>query len=677
MRIVERFPHAIDEKENVWIPMPDGCRLAARLWLPRGAPDRPVPAVLEYIPYRKRDGTRERDEAMHRYFAGHGYAAVRVDLRGSGESDGLLLDEYLEQEQRDGVEVIHWIASQPWCDGRVGMIGKSWGGFNALQVAARRPEPLRAILTVCATDDRYADDAHYMGGCLLNENVIWGSILHTINALPPDPALVGDRWREKWRERIEGAPLYPEIWLRHPHRDAYWKQGSVCEQFDRIRCAVYAVSGWADGYTNAVPRLLAGLTCPRKGLVGPWAHVYPHEGIPGPAIGFLQEALRWWDHWLKEIDTGILDEPMYRVWMQDSAPPASSHSVRTGRWVAEVAWPSDRIEQRTLCLRPYALTAKPGRARRIRFRSPLVTGLDAGSWCGFGDEGEMPGDQRADDGHSLVFDTKPLKRCLEILGAPVVRLHVAADAPAALLAVRLNDVAEDGSSSRVSYGLINLTHRKGHERALPLEPGRGSPVEVRLGDAAHSFQAGHRIRIAISTSYWPVAWPSPEMATVTLELGESTLTLPVRPPRAGDATLRPFDPPESAPASPVRDLGEFRSQRTIRRDLLTGQTRYVVGWDLDAEGEPDMARVEEIDLETGHGVIETFTIREGDPLSARTEILHRCRMRRPGWSIRVDTRLDLSGTRDTFRLRAEVVGYEDDREAIRRAWDCAVPRDGV
>jgi len=263
----------VREIEHCWIPLPDGCLLAARVWLPADADTAPVPAILEYIPYRKRDLTRARDEPMHGWFAAHGYAAVRVDVRGSGDSDGVLLDEYTEQELADGEAVIAWIAAQPWCTGRVGMIGKSWGGFNALQIAARRPPALRAVITVCGSDDRYADDAHYMGGCLLNENLTWGSVLLTLNALPPDPALVGDGWRETWLARLDHAVCFPETWLRHQRRDAYWRRGSVCEDLAAIACPVYAVGGWADAYTNAIPRLVAGLSVPRAALVGPWGHV--------------------------------------------------------------------------------------------------------------------------------------------------------------------------------------------------------------------------------------------------------------------------------------------------------------------------------------------------------------------------------------------------------------------
>ncbi|MGD2116459.1 MAG: CocE/NonD family hydrolase, partial [Acidobacteriota bacterium] len=342
MRLVETFPRPIHEIENRWIPLSDGTRLAARIWLPDDADEHPVPAILEYLPYRKRDFTRARDEPMHRYFAGHGYAAVRVDLRGAGDSDGLLTDEYTEQELDDAVEVIAWLAEQPWCSGAVGMMGISWGGFNSLQVAARRPPALGAVITLCSTDDRYADDAHYMGGCLLNENLTWGSVLLTFNAYPPDPALVGARWRRMWLERMEATPLFPEVWMRHPWRDAYWRHGSVCEDFAAVACPVYAIGGWADGYSNAVPRLLAGLSVPRKGLIGPWSHAFPHDAVPGPSIGFLQEALRWWDQWLAGRETGILDEPMLRVWMQESVPPRPTYADRPGRWVAETAWPPER-----------------------------------------------------------------------------------------------------------------------------------------------------------------------------------------------------------------------------------------------------------------------------------------------------------------------------------------------
>jgi putative CocE/NonD family hydrolase len=341
--IVTTFPRAVHVIEHTLIPLKDGTTLAARIWLPDDAERNPVPAILEYLPYRKRDGTYERDALTHPYLAGHGYAGVRVDIRGSGESSGLLLDEYAKQEQDDALEVIAWLAAQPWCSGAVGMMGISWGGFNGLQVAARRPPALKAIVTLCSTDDRYRDDVHYMGGALLTAGLDWASFFFTAMCHPPDPALVGASWRSTWLQRIENVPLFLETWMRHQRRDAYWRRGSVCEDYSAIQCPVYAVGGWTDGYKNAIPRLLERLRVPRKGLIGPWAHAYPHFALPGPQIGFLQEILRWWDYWLKGIDTGVMDEPLLRAWMTESVKPASRHEALPGRWIAETSWPPNGL----------------------------------------------------------------------------------------------------------------------------------------------------------------------------------------------------------------------------------------------------------------------------------------------------------------------------------------------
>ncbi len=675
MQVVSALPHPIKEIENTWITMPDGCRLAARIWMPEDAARTPVPAILEYIPYRKRDFTRGRDEPMHRYFAGHGYAVLRVDVRGSGDSDGILVDEYVQQEQDDAVEVIRWIAAQPWCNGAVGMMGKSWGGFNSLQVAALQPPALKAIITVCSTDDRYADDAHYMGGCLLDENLTWGSVLLTFNAYPPDPEVVGTRWRRMWLERLEHAVLFPEAWLRHQRRDAYWKHGSVCEAFNRIRCPVYAIGGWADAYTNAIPRLLAGLLVPRKGLVGPWAHVYPHNGIPGPAIGFLQEALRWWDQWLKGMETGIMAEPMYRVWMQESLPPRAYYATRPGRWVAEATWPSPRIAWHPLYLNEGRLDDREQPESNVSLRSPQTIGMAGGDWCGFGEEGEMSTDQRDEDARSLAFDSGPLHDRLEILGAPVAALELTVDKPSALLAVRLNDVAPDGASTRVTYGLFNLTHRESHEYPTPLEPGKRYAVRVQLNDIAHAFPAGHRLRLAISTCYWPVAWPSPEPATLTLHAGASVLNLPVRPSRAEDDALPPFARVEAAPSDVESALGVRTARRSVERDDARLETIYTIASD---EGDNlTCVRVEPIQLDIAQRSLKRYIIRDDDPLSAQAEVEHITMLRRNDWSTRIETHTRLTSSSDVFRLHATLDAYEQGTRIFSKRWDRSVPRDLV
>ncbi|MDZ7777285.1 MAG: CocE/NonD family hydrolase [Bacteroidales bacterium] len=274
--------------ENIWIPMFDGTKLAAKIWMPADAANNPVPAVFEYIPYRKRDFKAIRDHEIHGYFAQNRYAGIRVDLRGSGDSEGILRDEYLQQELDDGLEVLKWIASQPWCDGNIGMIGISWGGFNGLQLAELQPPELKAIISVASSDDRYADDVHYMGGTLLTDNLSWASTMFAFNSCPPDPAVVGEKWKEMWLERLEGSGLWLKKWLDHQRRDDYWKHASVCENYAAIKCPVFAVSGWADGYSNTVFRLMENLKGPRKGLIGAWGHKYPHMGGPGPENQFPQ-----------------------------------------------------------------------------------------------------------------------------------------------------------------------------------------------------------------------------------------------------------------------------------------------------------------------------------------------------------------------------------------------------
>jgi uncharacterized protein len=646
--IVTTFPRAVRIIEHTLIPLKDGTTLAARIWLPRDAEQNPVPAILEYLPYRKRDGTYERDALTHPYLAGHGYAGVRVDIRGSGESTGLLFDEYAKQEQDDGLEVIAWLAAQPWCNGSVGMMGISWGGFNALQIAARRPAALKAIVTVCSTDDRYADDVHYMGGTLLTAGLGWASFFFGSMCLPPDPMLVGNAWRAMWLERLQNTPLFFEAWLHHQRRDDYWKHGSVCENYNAIQCAVYAVGGWTDGYKNAIPRLLERLNAPRKGLIGPWAHAYPHFALPGPQIGFLQEILRWWDYWLKGIDTGVMDEPMLRVWMTDSVKPASHHDKLPGRWVSESSWPSTAIKPRRLFLTDAGLQNADASLTSRLVCSPQTVGKRAGDWVPFGRGGDQAADQQEDDRQSLVFDTAPLDAPVEVLGAATITLDVTSDRPSANLVVRLCDVHPSGESQRLSYGVLNLTHRYGHEQPTPLTTGQRYRVHVKLNDAGGIIPAGHKVRLAISTAYWPMVWPSPQRATVTIFAG--ALDLPVRPPNAADTKLSPFAAPETTPPEnpTIIHQGDLRIERIDR-----------LGLELGTQGKSQ------------------FHIDDNDPLSAVVELRRTQTMSRALWQIRVETLMRLSCTVDTFRLQGDLRAFEGAEEVSHRNWDSLIPRDFI
>ena len=671
MKTVTAFPEPVRVLEHVWIPLSDGIRLAAKIWIPESASENPVPAILEYIPYRKRDFEAVSDAVTHGYFAGHGYACVRVDLRGAGESEGVLKDEYLHQEQQDGLEVLSWIAAQPWCSGSIGMMGISWGGFNSLQIAALQPPELKAIITVCSTDDRFSDDVHYMGGCLLGDNLSWASTMFAYNACPPDPALAGDRWREMWLGRLEGSGLWLETWLRHQRRDGYWRHGSVCEDFSAITCPVMAVSGWADGYSNAVFRLLSGLKVPRKGLIGPWSHKFPHFGVPGPAIGFLQESLLWWDTWLKGHQTGIMEEAMLRVWMQDSVPPTTRYRKRPGRWVAEPGWPSEHVQTQTLHLHDSRLLLKerPDRETSLTIQSPLSVGLYAGKWCSYAAPPDLPHDQREEDGGALIFETHPLDDPLEILGSPVLSLDVAANRPVAMIAARLSDVAPDDKATRVTYGLLNLCHRNSHAEPKPLEPGRTSSIRIQLNHVAQRFPAGNRLRISISTSYWPLAWPPPKPVRLTLSMGGSRLELPVRNDRESDSGLRPFSDPEGAAPLRTSQLEPGKQSWRVIRDLARDEAT------LEVIKDDGTLRHDDIDWSVTSRATEWYTYSNDDFDSVRGETLWFRSFERGDWSVKTVSRTVLTSTSTHFRLHAELDAFEGDERVFSRNWHYTIPRD--
>lgn len=665
------FPRKIKELNNISIPMSDGTSLSAKIWLPEDAEEHPVPAILEYIPYRKDDFTALRDSLRHPYFAGHGYASIRVDIRGSGNSGGILYDEYLKQEQDDALEVLEWIARQPWFTGKVGMIGKSWGGFNGLQVAARRPEELGAIITICSTDDRYADDVHYKGGAMLASDMLWwASTMLAYNARPADPEVVGDAWRENWLERLEKTPPHVEEWVRHQRRDEYWKHGSVCEDYSDIQVPVFAVGGWADGYPNAIPRMLEHLDVPKKGLIGPWAHEYPEMAVPGPQVGFLQECIRWWDQWLKEEDTGIMDEPMLRAWLQDSVPPQTEYDYRPGRWIAENEWPPEGQPQRRLYLNGTQLSENPEKTDSIRVTSAQQHGHHAGVYCPFGQAGDLAGDQRNENGFATVFRSEPLDGQLAIFGRPVFTAELSSDKPQALLAVRLDDVAPDGSSTRITWGMLNLTHRNSHDSPELLTPGERVTVSVELDVIGYNVSEGHRLELAVSPNYWPHAWPSPEEATLTLYPSEKTcLSLPVREPKEIDRELRPLKPAETAPVLEQETLREAVRTREIKKDVVTGM------WTLDDFSDEGKRRLPSNGLEYGSTNRNVWTIREGDPLSARVECDWTLDVGRGSWQTSLVTKSTMTADRDNYYLMNRVTAYEGDEEVFDRTWNAEIPRD--
>ena len=661
-----RSVHCID---HVWIPTRDGVRLAARLWLPDGCESAPVPAILEYIPYRKNDATAPRDTEMHPYLAARGFACARVDLRGSGDSEGVLEGEYLQQELDDGVEVIEWLASQPWCNGRVGMIGKSWGGFNALQIAALRPPALGCVVSVCSTDDRYADDIHYTGGCVFAAaSLSWATTMLAYTVRPPDPQSHGTAWRERWLERLDACRPFAHEWLTHQRRDEFWRHGSVGDDPGAIECHVEMVGGFADPYRGAVLRMLEAAPDRVRGLLGPWAHVYPHVGAPGPAIGFLQRCVSVFDRHLRDGDGD--DEPRLRAFMPERVEPGFEPDVRPGRWVAEHGWPpADRPPWR-LWLGPGTLQEDASGEHELALDGTLAHGADGATWLAWGGSADWAGDQRAEDERCLVFDSQPLAERTEILGVPELVVTVVPSGPTGQIVARLCDVAPGGSSALVTLGVLNLTHHAGHDEPRALVPGEAVEVRVPLKAIAHAFPAGHRIRLALAPCYWPWVWPSPHGLDLRMRCGaRSALTVPVRAPRPEDDALAPMPLPESAPPLAVEQLAPVEIRRSSSREAGTGRLESTV--DMSYFGGfrlPD-------GLEYAERGSDRFHALEHDPLSSEAASEWEITVERGDWRTRIDARSSMRADAGSFHLTAELRAWDGDELVHERRFETTIPRD--
>jgi putative CocE/NonD family hydrolase len=690
MKYVEKLPREI-LVEDTWIPLPDGVRLHARVWRPRDSGDNPVPGLLEYLPYRLDDWTAPRDNERHPYYAGHGYASVRVDIRGTGSSGGIFVDEYSEQEQADGLEVIAWIAAQPWCTGTLGMFGISWGGFNSLQLAGRAPEALKAIVTVCSTDDRYDNDVHYMGGALLGIDMAsWGGTMFAFNARPPRPEVVGDGWVQQWRDRLERTRPMTRQWLQHQERDDYWRHGSVCEDYSSLTAAVLAVGGWHDPYRDAVLRLVENLDAPVRGIIGPWAHQYPDRGYaPGPGINFLRETLAWWDHWLKGAENGVEQGPKLIAFLPDGDAPATHYARREGRWLGIDEWPSARITAQGHTLSEGTCTT-PVRDGLVLVRSPQHTGADAGRYFPFGNATDLPPDQRAEDGLSVCINFAQLSEPLGILGNPRVRLRLRSDEKEANVIARLCDVAPDGSSTLVTRGVLNLNKRMGREKAVPMPTGEFVDVEFEMVGIGYVFAPGHTVRLALSSNYWPWIWPPAIEPTLEVDLAASGLELPAL---AGDfndlATTSGlvdgvgFGEPEQSARLPVeylkndgREIDErfvAGSQRSVHHDVETGE------WVLDVDPGYGGSRRYPDGLVFTEYSRETYSIRNGDPLSGQARSAWSIALSNDGWSARLETSSVLACDATSFLLANTVsawatVGEGEEQLVAEQEWNETIPR---
>jgi len=670
--------------ETVRIPMPDGARLAADLFLPDGgeAAQR-FPVLLEYLPYRK-DESLDRSYRLYRYFVERGYAVARVDIRGTGNSEGRLVPyEYSDQEWADGDAVLDWLAEQPWSTGNIGMFGISWGGFNAIQMAGRGHPALKAFIAVDATEDLYQEDVHFIDGIMHVDS--WEMSQELYNALPGAPEYrIDDVFFEN---RFDTEP-----WVlshkRHQRDGPYWDRGSWRDRLDEIRIPGFHIGGWYDGYRDSIPRMLEHAAAPVKAMIGPWSHAFPHEPYPKPGMEWRHEAVRWFDHWLKRRDSGIMDEPAFAVYVREWHPPGPYLEQAPGYWRWEEGWPIERIEEQVLFPQPnHDLKAAAPPRTDHRLRNVPTIGLEAGGpvmWWG-----DVAHDQRPTDAFSLVYDSAPLEADTEILGLPRALLQVAADASRANWFVRLNDIAPDGTVTQVAGAGFNGTHRESARAPADIVPGEPFALDIEMHFTSWVFPKGHRIRLSISNAQWPMFWPTPYPVTTTLLLGEQTrLVLPVVPEKRGQSPFLgdgrrlqsskskkgsdPFSPPveyAGAPGFETLDMGTPSGYGEISSVDRNPQTGEVTVRATNSGG-----TIYPWGTETYR---ETIEHRTSDDNPAVTSMIgtHRLEIELKDRTLRFEGGLDFRSDADNFYYDYFRRLSEDGEIVREKRWTETIPRD--
>ena len=659
--------------------------LSANIWRPAGDAAGPIPAILEMIPYGKDNWRRNADTARGEWFAARGYALCRLDVRGTGSSDGVALDEYTEIETRDGFDAVEWLAAQPWCTGAIGMWGISYGGFTSIQVAKLRPPHLRAIVPVQATDDRYVTDVHYIGGCVTaSEMSQYGVSQVAMNAMPPDASFRGEGWLDEWRTRLEATPPWLVEWLRQQTDGPYWRPGSLAPDYGAIDVPIFSVGGWCDAYVDSAFRMQARCSAPTRTLVGNWVHGWPSSDNPGPNLDELHEVIRFFDRCLLDLPNGLDDEPAVVWFERDYAVPEAFPVEWPGRWRGTTAFPHPATREAAwgfdggvsplagalVELGGGAAGAAAAGVDRYAHR-PTVGTRSSLSWGAGGEPNGLARDLRPDEVLGPTFTSAPLTEAVSVLGEPVAVLHLAVSAPVATAVVRLADVAPDGTSSWVSAGILNLTHRRSDAAPEPMVPGVVEEIRVPLRHAGYRFAPGHRIRVSVASSAWPVIWPSPYAAEFELHRGGATpsaLLLPVVPPAGGDGDVAP--PSFKGTPPDLREVGgggaADEPQWRIEEDVIRGTTTVTIH-----DGGEDI-------LEDGRRLYAAETLRltasDRDPAAATLDADVVYRWTDAGHDIEIRARSLQTSDVDTFDLGVDLAVDLDGARFFERSWQERIPR---
>jgi len=652
----------------VWLEMPDGVQLAADLFVPEGMKQTArLPVLLEYLPYRK-DESRARNYSLYAYFVKRGYIVARVDIRGTGNSQGQTIPyEYSDIELDDGEVVIDWLSRQPWSNGNVGMFGISWGGFNAIQMALRNPPALKAFIALMATEELYQEDVHYIDGIIHTDSWMMSNDLY--NAMPGAPGFVMD---EDWvRQRFEVEPsVY--TYMRHQRDGPFWDRASARDKYEQIRIPGFHIGGWFDGYRNSLPRMLENVSAPVKALIGPWDHYFPHNAWPAPQVEWRFEALRWWDHWLKGKDTGIMQEPAFAVYMREWYAPDPGLKEIPGYWRWERGWPLPNTGEKNLYARAdHTLAETPGPTATQQLKYKASVGLEGGGpvmWWG-----NIAPDQQPMDDNSLVYDSAPLAAPLEMLGFPHVLLSVSANSTRTNWVVRISDVSPQGQVTLISGAGFNGTHRQSPREPMDLVPGQTFKLDVELQFSSWVFPVGHRIRLSVGNAQWPMLWPTPYAMTSKLELGGSQgtqIVLPQAAPATGGVPV--FKTPEQDPvlagfevldAGNVSGYGEIE---TVQHDPVTGEAFGVAS---NSGGMRYPWGVERFEERIEHRTSDL------NPANTSVRGIYAISEELEGRTIRFEQDVEFSSDTENFRLifnrRVKVNG----RVKHEKHWDEIIPRD--
>jgi len=654
--------------EEMWITMPDGVRLAIDVhWPTNREADRRYPVLLTYSPYRK-DESRSGSQSWFSYFLDNGYAVVRVDIRGTGRSEGVTIPyEYSDIELDDGEVVIDWLSKQNWSTGKVGMFGLSWAGFNSIQMAMRNPPALKAFVAMMSTEYLYQEDVHYIDGIIHTDSWMMSNDLY--NAMPGAPDFVLD---EEWIEnRFDREPsVY--TYMRQQRDGPFWDRASAKNQYDKIRIPGYHIAGWYDGYRNSLPRMLQNVAVPQKALIGPWDHHSPNSAVPGPSIEWRHEAVRWFDHWLKGTDTGILEEPRFAVYVREYHPPDTSLETIPGFWRFEDGWPVERTDHQSWYAHAdHSLSTEVADDASHKMTYKPSVGLEGGGptmWWG-----SLTPDQQAMDDDSLVYDSEVLTAPVEILGRPRAKINVSADASRANWVVRVSDVAPDGQVTQVAAAAFNGTHRNSARAPEDIVPNEEFPLDIELHFTSWVFPAGHRIRVAISNSQWPMLWPTPIPFSSTLDIGGADgahVSLPVIPQsEQGTPKFKAPVPGPGLPGYETIDSGNVTGYASITEIELDPETGEAVGVAGNSGATRYPWGIERFEEEIEH--------RTSDENPAHTSTVGRYRLtqelsdRTLDFEQTVEFRSDEENFRLTFDRRVLVDG-----ELLReKQWDEIIPRD--